>query len=109
MELQITFITFLFLSGSVVHAQSPLYGQCGGSGWTGSTTCVSGSCCTYSNDYYSQCLPGSCGGGSVTTTAAATTTRLTTSTSATSSAVATGVYKNPIIWEDLADLDIFRW
>ncbi|TKA80074.1 hypothetical protein B0A55_02476 [Friedmanniomyces simplex] len=32
------------------------YGQCGGSGYTGSTTCASGSTCKVSNAYYSQCL-----------------------------------------------------
>ncbi|KAA8631818.1 hypothetical protein SMACR_05160 [Sordaria macrospora] len=32
------------------------YGQCGGNGWTGPTTCVSGSVCTKVNDWYSQCL-----------------------------------------------------
>jgi len=32
------------------------YGQCGGSGWTGATICVAGTTCTYSNEYYSQCL-----------------------------------------------------
>jgi hypothetical protein len=32
------------------------YGQCGGEGYTGSTLCASGSTCTYSNAYYSQCL-----------------------------------------------------
>jgi len=32
------------------------YGQCGGTGWTGPTTCASGSTCTYSNAWYSQCL-----------------------------------------------------
>ncbi|KAI1875005.1 uncharacterized protein JN550_002434 [Neoarthrinium moseri] len=32
------------------------YGQCGGSGFSGCTVCASGSTCTYSNDYYSQCL-----------------------------------------------------
>jgi mannan endo-1,4-beta-mannosidase len=32
------------------------YGQCGGIGYTGSTVCSSGSTCTYSNAYYSQCL-----------------------------------------------------
>jgi len=32
-----------------------LYGQCGGSGYSGCTTCASGTC-KYSNDYYSQCL-----------------------------------------------------
>ncbi|KAJ3047745.1 hypothetical protein HK097_011246 [Rhizophlyctis rosea] len=33
-----------------------LYGQCGGQGWTGPTTCASGTC-KVSNQYYSQCLP----------------------------------------------------
>lgn len=32
------------------------YGQCGGIGWTGPTTCVSPYTCKYSNEYYSQCL-----------------------------------------------------
>ncbi|TAQ91024.1 hypothetical protein B7494_g623 [Chlorociboria aeruginascens] len=35
----------------------PVYGQCGGTGYGGSTTCAAGSTCTYSNPYYSQCLP----------------------------------------------------
>jgi lytic cellulose monooxygenase (C1-hydroxylating) len=33
-----------------------LYGQCGGNGWQGGTTCASGTC-KYQNDYYSQCVP----------------------------------------------------
>ncbi|KAJ5779838.1 hypothetical protein N7457_007558 [Penicillium paradoxum] len=33
----------------------PLYGQCGGLGWTGGSTCASGTC-KYVNDWYSQCL-----------------------------------------------------
>ncbi|EED14886.1 1,4-beta-D-glucan-cellobiohydrolyase, putative [Talaromyces stipitatus ATCC 10500] len=32
------------------------YGQCGGQGWTGPTTCASGFTCTVINPYYSQCL-----------------------------------------------------
>ncbi|KAH7102963.1 hypothetical protein BKA62DRAFT_787118 [Auriculariales sp. MPI-PUGE-AT-0066] len=32
------------------------WAQCGGSGYTGCTTCESGTTCTYSNDFYSQCL-----------------------------------------------------
>ncbi|CAE6446976.1 unnamed protein product, partial [Rhizoctonia solani] len=35
---------------------APLYGQCGGQGWTGPTTCASGTC-KVSNQWYSQCLP----------------------------------------------------
>jgi endoglucanase len=33
----------------------PLYGQCGGDNYTGSTICAAGTC-TYQNPYYSQCL-----------------------------------------------------
>ncbi|KAJ6261521.1 rhamnogalacturonate lyase [Drechslerella dactyloides] len=33
-----------------------MWGQCGGINYTGCTTCVSGATCTYSNEYYSQCL-----------------------------------------------------
>ncbi|KAH8101865.1 endoglucanase [Cristinia sonorae] len=39
-------------------AQSPAWGQCGGVGWSGATTCASGSACQAINDYYSQCVPG---------------------------------------------------
>ncbi len=31
-------------------------GQCGGIGYTGCTTCASGTTCTKNGDYYSQCL-----------------------------------------------------
>ena len=51
------------------------WGQCGGTGWSGATTCPSGYTCTFSSEYYSQCVPGSGGGGgsgsgTTTTTAA---------------------------------------
>ncbi|KIJ46110.1 carbohydrate-binding module family 1 protein [Sphaerobolus stellatus SS14] len=36
-----------------------LYSQCGGKGFTGSTSCVQGAACIYVNDWYSQCLVGS--------------------------------------------------
>lgn len=35
---------------------APLYGQCGGKGWTGPTTCAQGTC-KASGEWYSQCLP----------------------------------------------------
>ncbi|KAJ7339034.1 hypothetical protein DFH08DRAFT_249397 [Mycena albidolilacea] len=62
---------------SSARAQSPVWGQCGGTGWTGATSCVAGSTCTFQNAFYSQCLPSSATG---TTTAATTTTTTTTST-----------------------------
>ncbi|KAI0696303.1 endo-1,4-beta-xylanase C precursor [Cerioporus squamosus] len=48
-------------------AQSPEWGQCGGIGWSGATTCVSGTVCTVINSYYSQCLPGSASSAPATT------------------------------------------
>ncbi|KAE8551049.1 Endoglucanase-5 [Talaromyces marneffei ATCC 18224] len=38
-------------------ATQTVYGQCGGSGWTGATTCAAGSTCHQANQWYSQCLP----------------------------------------------------
>lgn len=38
-------------------ATQTVYGQCGGSGWTGATVCVAGSTCQAENQWYSQCLP----------------------------------------------------
>jgi len=94
----------------VVSGQAALWGQCkwntslsfnnvanlmglgGGIGWSGATTCVSGSCCTYSNAYYSQCL--ACTGTSSSSTTLSTSvtksvTTTTTSTTAISSATCT--------------------
>ncbi|KAF9452397.1 carbohydrate-binding module family 1 protein [Macrolepiota fuliginosa MF-IS2] len=55
----VTFATAAILSFALggVNAQSPAWGQCGGQGWSGPTTCVSGYTCTYNNTYHSQCLP----------------------------------------------------
>jgi hypothetical protein len=33
------------------------YGQCGGKGWTGTTSCPKGFSCKVQGDYYSQCIP----------------------------------------------------
>ncbi|KAL1621104.1 hypothetical protein SLS56_009309 [Neofusicoccum ribis] len=62
-----------------VYAQGAAYAQCGGSNWSGATTCVSGYACSKVNDYYSQCLPGSAATTGATTAAPTT---LKTSTSA---------------------------
>ncbi|KAI0785996.1 beta-glucosidase [Abortiporus biennis] len=51
-------ILFSIQFATAVIAQSQIYQQCGGIGWSGATTCVSGAVCTKLNDYYFQCLPG---------------------------------------------------
>ncbi|KAG9003239.1 hypothetical protein FRB93_011152 [Tulasnella sp. JGI-2019a] len=69
-------------------AQSPEYGQCGGIGWTGPTTCAAGTHCQYSNDYYSQCLPGTT---TFTSTVATTNTNTKVTTTTTSTAAVSTV------------------
>ncbi|KAJ5159080.1 Glycoside hydrolase superfamily [Penicillium coprophilum] len=58
-----------------VSAQAGAWGQCGGSSYTGPTTCQSGWSCVYLNEWFSHCEPA--------------TTTLTTSSSTTTSAVTT--------------------
>ncbi|EJD08183.1 uncharacterized protein FOMMEDRAFT_187171 [Fomitiporia mediterranea MF3/22] len=59
MKLQTTTSLSILLSfAALAKGQQSVWGQCGGIGWTGATTCVSGSTCTKQNDYYSQCIPG---------------------------------------------------
>ncbi|KAK6519171.1 hypothetical protein TWF281_003860 [Arthrobotrys megalospora] len=71
-------IVVALMAVGLASAQSPAWGQCGGSGWTGPKTCVSGYTCTYSNEWYSQCIPGGSGGTTARTTT--TTARTTTTT-----------------------------
>ncbi|KAK2606854.1 hypothetical protein N8I77_005578 [Diaporthe amygdali] len=76
---------------AVTAADVPVYGQCGGTGYTGSTTCVQGSVCTSYNSYYSQCVPGTSSAAVSSTTSKVSTTTssiktVTTSTAAPSSA-----------------------
>ncbi|KAG8997923.1 hypothetical protein FRB94_007355 [Tulasnella sp. JGI-2019a] len=67
-----------------VRGQVAVYGQCGGINYTGSTTCAAGSVCTYQNDYYSQCVPGTATTTSTTSKATTTSTTSTTSKATTS-------------------------
>jgi len=67
---------------SLVSAQSQVWGQCGGMGWAGATTCVAGTTCTVFNPFYSQCIPG---------TATTSVTPITTTASAPGSTSTTGL------------------
>jgi hypothetical protein len=72
------------LYGSASVAAVGPWGQCGGIGWTGGTTCDSGWVCTKINDYYYQCLQGTTTNPPTTTpptTTPPTTTSPTTTTS----------------------------
>ncbi|KAH8104181.1 hypothetical protein DFH11DRAFT_1651682, partial [Phellopilus nigrolimitatus] len=53
-------------TGVVAQTTAHEWGQCGGTGWTGATTCPSGWVCTYSSEYYSQCLQGTVSSSSAT-------------------------------------------
>jgi len=83
-------IVLLAAATSGAFAAQAGYAQCGGQGWTGGTTCVSGFKCQVSNSYYSQCVPGSSGGQPATTAAPAKTTATTKAAVATSTKAASG-------------------
>jgi hypothetical protein len=52
-----TFHTTTTTTGSSAGCTGSAYAQCGGIGWTGCTSCASGSTCSAGNAYYSQCVP----------------------------------------------------
>lgn len=89
-------LTVAALTGGAL-AQSGAWGQCGGQGWSGATTCVAGYTCTFSNPWYSQCLPGSAppppastsSARPATTSSAATTLQTTTRTTTSSGSTPT--------------------
>ncbi|KAK0624868.1 glycoside hydrolase superfamily [Bombardia bombarda] len=66
-------------------AQGAAYAQCGGINFNGAKTCIAGYTCTYSNDWYSQCLPGAAATTAPATTAPSTTLKTSTTTSKTTS------------------------
>jgi len=49
--------TSISLIAIKAQALVPAWGQCGGIGWTGETTCVPGFKCTKVNDFYWNCQP----------------------------------------------------
>ncbi|KAJ7708156.1 hypothetical protein B0H17DRAFT_451779 [Mycena rosella] len=48
----------LLVSSATAQAQVPVFGQCGGLTYSGSTVCVAGSFCQFDSDFFSQCVPG---------------------------------------------------
>ncbi|KAF8646291.1 hypothetical protein AX16_007277 [Volvariella volvacea WC 439] len=97
----LTLLQFLLLSPLAVLAQQTGYGQCGGQGWTGPTTCVAGFTCVYQNDWYSQCVPSS-------SSSTVTQQPPSSTTTTTSSPNPTGTFNNPPLWVDNPDVDIIQ-
>ena len=91
--MRVSVTSFALAAAPVTMAQQSIYGQCGGTGWSGATTCVVGASCVVLNPYYSQCQAGIASSSSstlVTTSRAPTTaptstapTRTTTTPSTT--------------------------
>jgi len=87
----------------------------GGTGFSGPTTCVSGYTCTFSNQYYSQCLPGSGSGNPTTTTTSGPAPGTTTSATSPGTTAApaagnpfsgVGLYANPYYASEISTLAI---
>ncbi|CAE6421303.1 unnamed protein product [Rhizoctonia solani] len=81
----------VFFSTALSQSTAPLYGQCGGIGWSGATTCVAGSTCTKLNDFYSQCIPGASGPSTTAPPTVTVTTTTKTSTGPTTTKATTTV------------------
>ncbi|KAG4029465.1 hypothetical protein MFRU_015g00100 [Monilinia fructicola] len=60
----------IFFSASSA-AEVALYGQCGGTGFTGSTSCASGAVCQSQNAFYYQCVEGTATASSVVASSSA--------------------------------------
>ncbi|MFY0256443.1 hypothetical protein ACDQ55_21115 [Chitinophaga sp. 30R24] len=56
-RLAIMFVILVSSIQSTTVVTVPLWGQCGGIGYTGATTCESGATCIKQNDFYYQCQP----------------------------------------------------
>lgn len=90
MKYSIASLAALAWTVTAVSAAVPMWGQCGGIGYTGETTCVAGAVCVYSHEWYSQCLAGTTTGGTTTTTTSRTSSSSTTTrTSSTSTTTTT--------------------
>lgn len=55
---QTTTVTSSTATTTAPGASQTAYGQCGGDGYSGPTSCVAPYVCTYSSPYYSQCVQG---------------------------------------------------
>ncbi|KIM32948.1 carbohydrate esterase family 16 protein [Serendipita vermifera MAFF 305830] len=87
-----------------VWAQGKIWDQCGGKTWTGSTSCVSGATCVYSNEYYSQCIPSTAAPSATTTsTSRSSSSSIPGTGSSTSSAPATSGTSGTKYWFSFGD------
>ncbi|KAI3068199.1 CAZyme family GH6 [Aspergillus niger] len=116
-------LAFAFLPFGI-QAQQTLWGQCGGQGYSGATSCVAGATCATVNEYYAQCTPaaGTSSATTLKTTTSSTTAAVTTTTttqsptgsaSPTTTASASGnpfsgyqLYVNPYYSSEVASLAI---
>ncbi|KAM3073373.1 hypothetical protein ACMFMG_004729 [Clarireedia jacksonii] len=97
----------VLLASAVEGADVAVYGQCGGSGYSGSTTCVSGAVCQSQNAFYYQCVQAT-GTAAVATSGVATSARVTSAAStATASSVTSSATKYLMIFGDSYSSDGF--
>ncbi|KAG8942838.1 hypothetical protein FRC04_003469 [Tulasnella sp. 424] len=79
----------LATTATLLGSAQACYEQCGGLTFTGSTSCSGGCVCTYMNDWYSQCVPGSSTTTTTTSKSTTTTPKSSTTTTTTKSSTTT--------------------
>ncbi|KAM7199128.1 putative endoglucanase type F [Rhypophila sp. PSN 637] len=96
-------LALLVPAATTATASQALWGQCGGIGYQGSTSCTTGAVCTAWNPYYHQCVPGATTAAppattspmTIRTSTTLTASTRTTSTSSTTTPTQTGGASGP--------------
>ncbi|KAL4992988.1 glycoside hydrolase superfamily [Aspergillus recurvatus] len=88
------------LGAACVSAQAGPWAQCGGSSYTGPTSCVSEWSCVYLNEWFSHCKPASGTTSSTLTTTTSTTATSTTTTTTRSSGTSTSTGRSTFATTD---------
>ncbi|KAJ2927833.1 hypothetical protein H1R20_g9265, partial [Candolleomyces eurysporus] len=99
-------VAFVLLAATFARGAQPLYGQCGGLGYTGDVTCVSGAVCTKVNEFYSQCLPGAPTSSTPITTSTPTIPTSTTPTPTSTTTTVQVPSQTPIPGADTSTADV---
>jgi hypothetical protein len=74
---------------AVANAQVPVWGQCGGIGYGGSTVCAPGAACSTFNDWYYQCVPATAATSATSATSVPVSTTKVPATTTTAGSVST--------------------
>ncbi|KAL5465114.1 hypothetical protein PMIN06_000853 [Paraphaeosphaeria minitans] len=97
------------VAAAAADAPGAAYSRCGGIGWTGATSCVSGYHCQVQNEWYYQCVPGAASAAVSSAPARTTFVTLVCSSDATkTSSVETPAAETPAVKSSAAETPVVK-